>query len=221
MHIKLKVTSGSHAGKEIAITKSRFLIGRGEDCHLRPQSDMVSRQHCEITVEGGKVTAKDMGSRNGTIVNGDVIEGPREIKMGDLLKVGPLEFEVMIDHSPGGAKRSKVKNVQQAAARAVESGAKANDNIDDLDVTGWLTEEDEAERARRIADPETRQYKLDETDQVRLKEAAENAGKGSEKDKKKGKKEYGKLPERPEDKPKDTRDAAERMLRKFFDQGTP
>jgi pSer/pThr/pTyr-binding forkhead associated (FHA) protein len=220
MHIKLKVTSGSHAGKEIAVTKNRFLIGRGEDCHLRPQSDMVSRQHCEITINGGKVTAKDMGSRNGTIVNGEVIEGPREIKMGDLLKVGPLEFEVMIDHSPGGAKRSQVKSVQQAAARAVEAGAKANDDVDDGDVTGWLTEADEADRARRIADPETRQYKLDETDQVRLQEAAENAEKDSKKDKKK-KKEYGKLPDRPEDKPKDTRDAAERMLRKFFDQGTP
>jgi len=220
MHIKLKVTSGSHAGKEIAVTKSRFLIGRGQNCHLRPQSDMVSREHCEITVEGGKVTAKDMGSRNGTIVNGDVIDGPREIKMGDLLKVGPLEFEVMIDHSPGGAKRSKVKSVQQAAARTAKSGAKADENLDDGDATGWLTEEDEADRARRIADPETRQYKLDETEQMRLQEAAGNAEKGGKKDAKKGKKEYGKLPDRPEDKPKDTRDAAERMLRKFFDQGT-
>jgi predicted component of type VI protein secretion system len=182
---------------------------------------MVSRQHCEITVAGGKVTAKDMGSRNGTLVNGEVIEGPRELKIGDLLKIGPLEFEVIIDHSPGGAKRPQVKSVQQAAARTVEAGAKAKDDIDDLDVTGWLTEEDEADRARRIADPETRQYRLDETEKMRLQKAAEEAENKDDKKDKKKKKEYGKLPERPEDKPKDTRDAAERMLRKFFDQGPP
>jgi pSer/pThr/pTyr-binding forkhead associated (FHA) protein len=219
MHVKLRVTSGSHAGKEISITKNRFLIGRGQDCQLRPQTDMVSRRHCEIVIEGGKVQVKDLGSRNGTHVNDEMIEGPRELKMGDRLRIGPLEFQIFIDHSPGGAKRAQVKSVQQAAARTVEAGAKASDDIDDSDVTGWLTEEDEADRARRLADPETRQYRLNEEGQVESDEAAGEAGTKDGKKEKKKKKEYGKLPERPEDKPKDTRDAAERMLRKFFDQG--
>jgi pSer/pThr/pTyr-binding forkhead associated (FHA) protein len=178
---------------------------------------MVSREHSEILVEGGKVTVKDLGSRNGTIVNDEVIDGPRELKMGDQLKVGPLDFLVVIDHSLGGAKRSQVKSVQEAAARTVETGATA-DGDDEWDVTGWLTEEDEADRERRLADPETRQYQFDQSEQERLQKAAEEAEKEDAKKGKK-KKEYGKLPDRPQDKPKDTRDAAERMLKKFFEQG--
>lgn len=217
MHIKLKVASGGHAGKEIAITKKRFLIGRGQDCHLRPQSDMVSRQHCQLTVESGKVIAKDMGSRNGTLVNGELIDGPCELKMGDHLKVGPLDFEVIIDHSLGGAKKPQVKSVQEAAERTAEKAAQASGGFDESDISAWLTEEDEADRAARLADPETRQYQLTEEEKARL-EAAEKE-KEAKKKGKKGKKEYGKLPERPDNRPKDTKDAAEKMLRKFFESG--
>lgn len=215
MHIKLRVSSGGHAGKEIAITKKRFLIGRGQDCHLRPQSDMVSRQHTQVTVESGKVIAKDMGSRNGTIVNGEAIDGPCELKMGDHLKIGPLDFEVIIDHSLGGAKKPQVKSVQEAAARTAEKAAKSGDGFDETDISAWLTEEDEAERAKRLADPETRQYQLSEEEQERL-DAAEKEKEGKQKKKKK---EYGKLPDRPDSRPKDTKDAAEQMLKKFFDSG--
>jgi pSer/pThr/pTyr-binding forkhead associated (FHA) protein len=217
MHVKLIVTSGTHVGKELAITKNRYVIGRGQNCQLRPQSDMVSREHCEILVEGGKVTIKDLGSRNGTIVNDEVIEGPRELQQGDQLKVGPLEFVVHIDHSLGGAKRSQVKSVEEAAARAAEKSAKDKGDVDEWDVTGWLTEEDEADRAKRLADPETRQFQFTPDEQKKLDEAGEEGEDAAKKGKKK--KEYGKLPDRPEDKPKDTRDAAERMLRKFFEQG--
>ncbi len=219
MQIKLKITSGGHAGKEIAITKKRFVIGRGDDCQLRPQSDMVSRRHCEIRVEDGKLTARDLGSRNGTIVNDEVIDGPRELKMGDRLKVGPLDFEVIIDHSLGGAKRSQVKSVQEAAARTAETAGKTESGFDETDISSWLTEEDEADRERRMADPETRQYQLTEEEKQRLESAAEKREQQEGKKKKKEKKEYGKLPDRPQDRPKDTSDAAEKMLRKFFDTG--
>ena len=218
MQIKLKVTSGGHAGKEIAITKKRFVIGRGDDCQLRPQSDMVSRRHCEIRVEDGAISVRDLGSRNGTIVNGKVIEGPCELKMGDHLKVGPLDFEVIIDHTLGGAKRPQVKSVQEAAARTAETAGKKEGGFDEDDVSSWLTEEDEAERARRMADPETRQYQLTDDEKKRLETAAEKREEEEDKKKKK-KKEYGKLPDRPQDRPKDTSVAAERMLRKFFDAG--
>ena len=218
MQLKLKVTSGTHAGKELPITKKRYLIGRGQTCHLRPQSDAVSREHCEILIEGGKVTINDLGSRNGTIVNDELIDGPCELKMGDHLKVGSLDFEVLIDHSLGGTKRPQVKTIQDAAARTVEAGAKDKDDVDEWDVTSWLTEEDEADRARRLADPETRQYQLAELEKKRALEA-EQAEQEAGKDKKKKKKEFGKLPDRPQDRPKDTKDAAERMLRKFFEQG--
>jgi predicted component of type VI protein secretion system len=161
------------------------------------------------------VIAKDMGSRNGTIVNGEAIDGPCELKMGDHLKIGPLDFEVIIDHSLGGAKKPQVKSVQEAAARTAEKAAKSGDGFDETDISAWLTEEDEADRAKRLADPETRQYQLSEEEQERL-DAAEKEKAGKQKKKKK---EYGKLPDRPDSRPKDTKDAAEQMLKKFFDSG--
>ncbi|MFM8570079.1 MAG: FHA domain-containing protein, partial [Pirellula sp.] len=46
MKISLKVLSGNHEGKLIPIKEEKFFIGRGDDCHLRPKSESVSRRHC-------------------------------------------------------------------------------------------------------------------------------------------------------------------------------
>jgi len=213
MRVKLKVVSGAHAGKEIPITVPRFLVGRGEGCQLRPQSDMVSRQHAELVIKDRKLVVSDLGSRNGTIVNGEKISGPRALAIGDLVRIGPLEFEVEIDHSPGGVKQPKVNSVQEAVARTTQA-ASSDSAWDDDDVSSWLTEEDEADRQRRSADPETRQFKLDETDQVKLKKAADAAKKG-EADKKKKKREPMKLPQSPNSLQKSSHDAAEHALRKL------
>ena len=51
MHVKLKVLRGASAGKEVAVKGPRFFIGRSEECHLRVNSDAISRRHCAITVE--------------------------------------------------------------------------------------------------------------------------------------------------------------------------
>ena len=56
MEVKLVVTNGRHAGREIPIKGPKFFIGRAEDCHLRPGSDLVSRHHCVILV--GKTTLR-------------------------------------------------------------------------------------------------------------------------------------------------------------------
>jgi len=43
MHVRLKIMQGSNQGKERNIPTPKCLIGRGEDCHLRPSSDAISR----------------------------------------------------------------------------------------------------------------------------------------------------------------------------------
>ena len=138
MEVKLVLTGGKSAGREVPVTGPEFLIGRSEECHLRPQSSRVSRRHTMIVVREGYVAVRDLGSSNGTYVNDEKIEGEKELKNGDQLKVGPLEFEVQLAVQVGGKKRPKVHNVQEAAARTVEA---AGD--DDLDITSWL--EDDAE----------------------------------------------------------------------------
>ena len=53
MELRLKVLDGKHAGQEIRIPGPKFLIGRGDDCQLRPKSDSVSRRHCMLQIEKG------------------------------------------------------------------------------------------------------------------------------------------------------------------------
>jgi predicted component of type VI protein secretion system len=138
MDMKLVVLGGKHPGQEIPVVVSEFLIGRAPECKLRPNSDMVSRRHCVITVTEGRATIRDLGSRNGTIVNGQKIPGEHELRTGDKIKVGPLEFEVLLSTSVSGKKKPKVHSVQEAAARTVESAA-PRDNEHDIDE--WLNEE--------------------------------------------------------------------------------
>jgi pSer/pThr/pTyr-binding forkhead associated (FHA) protein len=226
MKIRLKVLKGSNAGKEVKIPTPECLIGRSSDCHLRPKSDAISRKHCAILVEDGTVRLRDFGSKNGTYLNERRVEGELVVKSGDVLKFGPLSFEVLIDRSLGGEKKPKVSSIREAAARTTESGGDSGKFVED-DISDWLEEADKIERDRRLADPDTRQLKLDETDQVtlqksieeRAKVASQKASDGandvSPKDAKK-KKGPGKLPQRPEMMPKDSREAAAVMLRKFF-----
>ena len=137
MEVKLIVVHGKHAGQEIAIPIRKFFIGRAEDCHLRPHSDLISRHHCVILVEEGFVAVRDFNSKNGTCVNGQRISGETELKSGDHLKVGQIEFEVQIVATIAGKKAPKVRSVQEAAARTVQS-ARPQPGGKDLDLGDWL-----------------------------------------------------------------------------------
>lgn len=135
MEVKLILKTGKLAGKEIPVAQPVFRIGRAEDCHLRPHSEQVSRQHCQIIQEGGRVWVEDSGSRNGTWVNGQRIGERKELKNGDRLLVGPLEFEVRIEIALGGKKKPKVKNIEEAAARVAQGGSKKED---EAELVEWL-----------------------------------------------------------------------------------
>lgn len=137
MDVKLILKTGKLAGKEIPVTLPVFRIGRAEDCHLRPHSEQVSRQHCQLIQEAGHVWVEDCGSRNGTWVNGQRITARKELKNGDRLLVGPLEFEVRIEIALGGKKKPKVKNIEEAAARVAQGASKKED---ETELVEWLLE---------------------------------------------------------------------------------
>jgi len=94
--VELKVLEGRQQGKTIPLNVRQFLIGREQDCHLRPNSDLVSRHHCVFTVDDFTVRLRDLGSINGTFVNGERIQGQRVLKPGDHVSVGKLSFEIVV-----------------------------------------------------------------------------------------------------------------------------
>jgi pSer/pThr/pTyr-binding forkhead associated (FHA) protein len=93
MKVNLVVTTaGPNNGRTIPITAAEFLIGRDPDCQLRPASPAISKHHCKIAIRDGQVYVSDMGSTNGTEVNGAIITDEVVVVHGTKLKVGPLEF---------------------------------------------------------------------------------------------------------------------------------
>jgi len=94
MEAKLIVATGKSAGRAIVLKRPRLLIGRSEECDVRPLSEEVSRRHCQVLKETDHVAVEDLGSRNGTFVNGKKIEAKTVLHDGDRLRVGSLELTV-------------------------------------------------------------------------------------------------------------------------------
>jgi pSer/pThr/pTyr-binding forkhead associated (FHA) protein len=214
MQVKLKVLVGKSAGKEITVPVSRFLIGRSKDCHMRPKSDSISRNHCAILTKGDQVVVRDLNSRNGTLVNGNKLDGDCAVKNGDKVKVGKLEFEMLITGVPAKEAKKPVKEPAEAAPKL----SNPDTGSIDFDVSDWLEEADAVEQARRSAEPDTRQFQMDETDRIQLEQEEGQAAADSE-EKPHGRPEQktpGKLPQRPSQQAATSRDAAAEMLKKFF-----
>jgi predicted component of type VI protein secretion system len=94
MKLKLIVLAGAKEGLEIPLKKDKFLIGRAKECSLRAGSEAISRRHCAIIRRETGWTVRDLGSRNGTLVNNEKITKEVPLKEGDELCVGPLKFRV-------------------------------------------------------------------------------------------------------------------------------
>ena len=161
MQVKLRVMTGSHEGTEIPISGDKFLIGRSESCQLRPKSDSISRKHCILVIRDGRVLIQDLKSRNGTYVNEKRLPSDRAkiLAAGDSLKIGKLLFEVVIEHGLKGNKKPQVADVGEAAERTVQD---SDSRFEEVDVTGWLDEADQIDRVRKLSDPDTRQFRVDD-----------------------------------------------------------
>ncbi|HYO26292.1 MAG TPA: FHA domain-containing protein [Lacipirellulaceae bacterium] len=164
MDVILKVIEGAKAGAKVAVKKNEFLIGRSQDCHLCAGSSAISRQHCAILRDDHKVSIKDLGSRNGTLVNGHKIEGEAELASGDEITVGPLKFMITISAGLPAVKKPEVKTVAQAVQRAAEQ-APGSTSVDD--ITSWLLAPDAS------ALNETQTIRIDDTNAAQLSKALE------------------------------------------------
>ncbi|MGL6226500.1 MAG: FHA domain-containing protein [Thermoguttaceae bacterium] len=122
MDIALVVANGSKAGQVIPVVGEKFLIGRADDCNLKPRSELVSRYHCAIVSGAGFVAVRDLGSKNGVYVNGERVSLECELKNGDTLNVGPLSFTIQLSSNLSATKPKlpRVETVEQALVRTVQ-----------------------------------------------------------------------------------------------------
>ncbi|MCI0381449.1 MAG: type III secretion system inner membrane ring subunit SctD [Chlamydiae bacterium] len=120
----MKVVSGPNAGAEFVMqTGSTYTLGKDPNvCDVVFQDLSVSRQHAKLIVtEDEKVFIEDLGSRNGTIVNGELIEAKRELHSEDLIGIGTTTF-VVIDRQK--ARETIISPSLAAIPRVEEEGKK-------------------------------------------------------------------------------------------------
>jgi predicted component of type VI protein secretion system len=91
------LTHGEMEGKKIQIRWPEFLIGRDPRCHLRSASPLISQRHCALLICNERVVVRDLDTNNGTLINGIPVKGETSLDDGDRLKVGPLEFQAVLE----------------------------------------------------------------------------------------------------------------------------
>jgi len=91
---------------EITLTKELTIIGRGRDCDITILDERVSRGHTEIYFDGESYLVSDLGSFNGTYLNGVLLGDTRPLESGDQLKIGSVELCFELATSPAEDLRS-------------------------------------------------------------------------------------------------------------------
>lgn len=82
------------------LTGAETVLGRHPECQIQLNSNMVSRKHARVVREGNSFVLEDLGSGNGTFLNGRKIEGPTELKHEDRIKLGPILLRFESDNPP-------------------------------------------------------------------------------------------------------------------------
>jgi anti-anti-sigma factor len=98
--VRLIAQVGPSRGRAVSVVGPRFVIGRDPSCQLRAAAAAVSRFHAAIERRGGRMVLLDLGSTNGTLLNGRPIRGEEaELRTGDRVQVGPLVFSLAVGDS--------------------------------------------------------------------------------------------------------------------------
>jgi phosphoserine phosphatase RsbU/P len=102
---RLDVVDGA-GRRTVDVSPVPFAIGRRDTNHLQLGGSEVSRDHAEIVLEGARYLLRDKRSRFGTFVNGDAVTTERQLKPGDVIRLGrtggaELVFQVGTAYPPG------------------------------------------------------------------------------------------------------------------------
>lgn len=112
--------------RSFPISRPKTVIGRGDQCELRIPLGEVSRKHCRISVDAAGVIVSDLGSSNGTYVNGRRIQ-EEDLDPGDTVKIGSIVFVVQVDGSPSTEELAQAPKPLDTRARSTRSSATALD----------------------------------------------------------------------------------------------
>lgn len=79
--------------KQIPLEKGTVILGRGQDAEIRLDDELVSRRHCALTFDGNVVSVKDLGSTNGTYVDGQPVD-IKTLEPDNRLQIGKMVLKI-------------------------------------------------------------------------------------------------------------------------------
>ncbi|NUP04720.1 MAG: DUF4388 domain-containing protein [Polyangiaceae bacterium] len=121
--LALRFISGKYQGGEFPLGENKeIIIGRSSDLDMVLVEDMVSRRHARIACSDQEITIEDLGSTNGTFVNGEKIKRAM-LKEGDRVLIGTSILKVVVSDSSNGAARRATGEAQRGSAGKTMSGA--------------------------------------------------------------------------------------------------
>jgi pSer/pThr/pTyr-binding forkhead associated (FHA) protein len=177
----LWVISGSRAGQSVGVT-GELIIGR-ENADLTIDDAEVSRRHAAVRLKGDQLEVEDLGSANGTFVNGSRIEDVVKVGGGAKIRVGRTEFEVRGvlptrsgKHDLTQAAASPIADPEATRARPVLDPelTKAR-SLPDPQVTKARAIPDvQAAEARTVPDPQVTQARSVPADPAKLQASSQS-----------------------------------------------
>ena len=91
----------------VTLDEGVHVIGRDPDAEVFLNSAGVSRRHARITISAGRLTIEDLGSKNGTFVGDQRLEGPRSVGDGDIIGVGSVKLTLRIFQTPSSTRTER------------------------------------------------------------------------------------------------------------------
>jgi hypothetical protein len=89
--LRVHAAAGLAAGSAYDLSEGA-LLGRGDQADIRLEDGFASSQHARLIPQGDVMVLEDLGSTNGTYLNGEPLRGPQPLHAGDRIRIGDSEF---------------------------------------------------------------------------------------------------------------------------------
>ncbi len=134
----LRFISGKYQGGEFPIaTDKQIIVGRSSDLDMVLVEDMVSRKHAKIAMQGDQIWIEDLGSTNGTFVNGEKIKRSR-LKEGDRVLIGTSILKVIAGDAARDGADAKIELENVAHARRNNQQRTMSGSIEEVPLPDLL-----------------------------------------------------------------------------------
>jgi serine/threonine protein kinase len=91
---EITITVGGKEHARFVVEPGQYVIGRNPDCAIRIEADLISRRHAQLTIDSEETFLEDLGSINGTLVNGMRVTGRTRLHPNEKIQVGVTTIEL-------------------------------------------------------------------------------------------------------------------------------